>query len=219
MEQEHNREFPIVEFPLRGLWKAIRSPGHHRYAYDFAALKHEESGLFSVSTLRACLGDASAEHSYSWGAPVFAPVDGSVAVACDGWPDNLRLSVLKDFITVFARGVFRPVRKEDLRPFAGNHIVIASRAGYVLLAHLRRGSLKVTSQQHVECGQQIAAVGNSGNTVAPHLHFQINTGPDLLGSPIVKFGFASYERLTESGWVRANDIPPHKGWLLRCDPK
>ena len=33
--------------------------------------------------------------------------------------------------------------------------------------------------ERVRVGQQIAAVGDSGNSLAPHLHFQVQANPDF----------------------------------------
>lgn len=62
-------------------------------------------------------------------------------------------------------------------------------AGY---AHLQKGSLRVKPGDHVKAGQVIALLGNTGNSNAPHLHFQLMSGPSLIGSdgiPYVIDGF------------------------------
>jgi murein DD-endopeptidase MepM/ murein hydrolase activator NlpD len=61
----------------------------------------------------------------------------------------------------------------------GNHVVleIAPRR-YVLLAHLRAGSLRVKPGDQVVCGQPLAECGNSGNTSEPHVHMQVQDGPE-----------------------------------------
>ena len=42
--------------------------------------------------------------------------------------------------------------------------------------------LGVHTGHRVKRGQVIARVGNSGNTLAPHLHFHVMDGPSRLGS-------------------------------------
>ena len=89
-----------------------------------------------------------------WGHPVLAPCEGVVVKAVDGVQDN------------GAYGQHRPYG-------VGNQVVI--RAGgdaYVVLGHLRRGSLRVTEGDFVQPGQVLGAVGNSGWTERPHLHVQ-----------------------------------------------
>ena len=40
----------------------------------------------------------------------------------------------------------------------------------VELAHLQKGSIRVTIGARLSIGQPVALVGNSGNTTEPHLH-------------------------------------------------
>lgn len=58
-------------------------------------------------------------------------------------------------------------------PF-GNYVVIKHNdSTYSLYAHLKPGSIIVKEGQKVKAGQKIGAVGNSGNSTEPHLHFQL----------------------------------------------
>ncbi|MFR9674675.1 peptidoglycan DD-metalloendopeptidase family protein [Streptomyces sp. TR06-5] len=64
----------------------------------------------------------------------------------------------------------------------GNQIVIQHDDGrYSQYGHL--SSLSVSAGQRVEAGQAIGAVGTTGNSTGPHLHFEVRTGPDY-GSDI-----------------------------------
>ena len=55
----------------------------------------------------------------------------------------------------------------------GNHVVVRGDDGTcVVLAHLRRGSVRVRRGDLVEPGQVVAECGNSGNSSEPHLHIQ-----------------------------------------------
>jgi len=46
-----------------------------------------------------------------------------------------------------------------------------------MYAHLKRGSVKVKAGDTVKSGQQIAEVGNTGNSPIPHLHFHLQNSP------------------------------------------
>lgn len=94
-----------------------------------------------------------------WERPLHAPCDGVVAEAKDEVEDNA------------AFGHHRPYG-------VGNQVVI--RAGsdvYIVLGHMRHGSLSVTAGDSVRAGQKIGLVGNSGWTERPHLHMQAMRSP------------------------------------------
>lgn len=61
----------------------------------------------------------------------------------------------------------------------GNHVVIDHGNGeFSLVAHMMAGSLAVTQGQRVAQGDPIGRLGNSGASFAPHVHFQLQDGPD-----------------------------------------
>jgi murein DD-endopeptidase MepM/ murein hydrolase activator NlpD len=90
---------------------------------------------------------------------------------------------------------------------AGNYIIIDHGAGeYSLYAHLQTGSVRVKLGDKVRSGQPIGKLGSSGNSTAPHLHFQVcdRAAPlDCAGIPIVFSGielpFGDYPRPLQSG--------------------
>src|SRR5690606_3865299 len=62
---------------------------------------------------------------------------------------------------------------------AGNHVVIEVAGGHVvLLAHLRRGSLRVHPGRRVSAGDVVGECGNSGNSTEPHVHVQVSDRVD-----------------------------------------
>jgi len=46
--------------------------------------------------------------------------------------------------------------------------------------------------QRVKVGQTIGLLGNSGNSNAPHLHFQLMDGPSPLGAEGIPYTFSSF---------------------------
>jgi murein DD-endopeptidase MepM/ murein hydrolase activator NlpD len=64
---------------------------------------------------------------------------------------------------------------------------------YAVLAHLRRGSLRVAKGQRVRAGQQVAECGNSGNSTEPHLHLQLMDHHSVLFGAGLPFRLASFE--------------------------
>lgn len=60
----------------------------------------------------------------------------------------------------------------------GNHLIIDHGNGeFSLVAHLMAGSLAVREGERVTQGQRIGALGNSGDSFAPHVHHQLQDGP------------------------------------------
>lgn len=91
-----------------------------------------------------------------FGEPIYAPCTGTIQEAQDGSPD------------------MTPPAGDRLN---GNTIIIHCEAGsYVIMHHLRRGSVNVKRGDHVTTGEQVGAVGNSGNSTGPHLHIHAQVG-------------------------------------------
>ena len=89
-----------------------------------------------------------------YGIPVVAPADGVITSAHDGEPDMLP-----------------GVLSNNLDAPAGNFVAIQLETGtYLLIAHLKPGSVSVVVGDTVEEGQVIGECGNSGNTSEPHIH-------------------------------------------------
>jgi hypothetical protein len=153
-----------IDPPLAGEWATVaggRSTllSHHysapfvRDALDFVQL--DEDG-------RGYQGDPKrAESWYGFGEPVLAPAEGTVVSVSDVHPDE-------------------PIGKTGLTPSYGNHVLlqIADRR-YAVMGHLEQGSARVSEGDRVRLGQQIAAVGDSGDSLWPHLHIHVQEGPDL----------------------------------------
>ena len=108
------------------------------------------------------------EDYFIFGEPVYAPCAGVVARAGDGIPDR------------------DPVRLE-LRPPAGNFVLLDCENAQVLLAHLMQGSVEVMTGERVEAGQPLGRVGNSGYSTEPHLHLHVqahSAGGDFDTAPL-----------------------------------
>jgi hypothetical protein len=206
-----------VAFPLRGEWTALHTPAERipshgtdyfgqRYAFDFARLIGPYMKAYGKPIWQHLCGRVTAEDCYGWGQPVLAPFAGEVIAARDGWPDRERLNLLRDLFTTsfFARDA----TSQDYRPLTGNYVLLAGNLGVALLAHLRRGSLKVREAQRVNEGEFVAAVGNSGNSTTPHLHFHMMDGPDPFKARGLMCKFRRYERFRGGAWEEVFDSIP-----------
>jgi murein DD-endopeptidase MepM/ murein hydrolase activator NlpD len=196
---------PSIASPVRGgPWVAIRGPsnssGHRlslvtldggvrvpqRFAIDWAKLGADG---------RLYQGDSSANTAWhGYGDTVYAAAAGRVVIARDGMPDN----------TAFAPPSPDVV---DARDAPGNVVVIEIGDGrFASYAHLAPGSLRATVGDDVAEGQAIGTIGNSGNSLAPHLHFQVSDAAELLageGAPFVVREFELIGRVTSLGALLA----------------
>ena len=140
------------------------------FAYDFVRLGPEGHTYSSA-------GKRNDDH-FSFGEAVVAPAGGTVAFVRDDLPDQPPGQALhaEDLAGQAAR-------------VAGNTVVIAH--GYdefSFMGHLKAGSVQVQVGQMVKRGHRIAAVGNSGHSPGPHLHYHLQNGPNLFvdrGLPVL----------------------------------
>lgn len=156
-----------------GLWAA------ERFAIDYVQLQ-PDARLFS--------GDRANVASYAYyGATVHAVSDGPVVAVVDDQPDQVP--------GVNPTGL-------RLEQYGGNYIVQDIGGGnYAFYAHLKPGSIQVKVGDALTADQTIAQLGNSGNSSAPHLHFQVMSSPDPLvsdGLPFVLTGFRLVNRLASA---------------------
>ncbi|MFG6160029.1 M23 family metallopeptidase [Halomonas sp. 1390] len=88
-----------------------------------------------------------------FGEKLYSPCQGAILKVRDSLPDN-------------------PPGNPDTNHPEGNYIVLQCLMGDILMAHLRRGSIEVAPGDTVATGQLLAEIGNSGNTLEPHLHIE-----------------------------------------------
>ena len=114
--------------------------------------------------------------------------------------------------------LFRPDR-HDIKNLVGNHIIIrCEEATYALLAHLQKGSIEVTEGQHIRKGDFLGRVGHSGNSTAPHLHFQLMDSPDLYGAKGIPCAFKQYMICKNGTWSLAENGIPSDKERISCHP-
>lgn len=95
---------------------------------------------------------------------------------------------------------------------AGNYIIIECADNiYAGLVHLQTGSIQVSVGQRVKKGEVIGRVGHSGNSFAPHLHFQLMDSSDIATANGLPFAFEQYEIFKNGLWEKVNNgIPTNK---------
>lgn len=202
----------LLQLPFRGRWMARNSParrvpshGTHlfgtTFAIDFIAV--DERGRSGPRDWRSLLATEPPERFVGFGTPIFAPVAGTVVAVHDGEPDHeARRSQLA--LVPYALGQAARARGGPAA-IAGNHVVVAPtpRGPFVLLAHLRSGSVRVRPGDVVTAGTVIGHCGNSGNSTQPHVHVQATNSldwPRACGLPIA-FHRGPGELTTDPGWL------------------
>lgn len=149
----------------------VRIPG--RYAIDFVRL--DDAG-------RITTGDPdSARDALGYGATVLAVADGTIVGLRDDVPESALISRNPD---------------HPLGEGAGNYIALRLTGGQIAFyEHLRPGSLLVRAGDKVRRGQPIGALGFTGDTTGPHLHFHLADGNSLLGAEGIPFTFDRFALL------------------------
>ena len=105
-----------------------------------------------------------------WGRPIVAPAAGEVVVSRSDRPDqpDPEKSDPAFYASEFPQG-----------GDPGNHVVVQHGHGeYSMIAHFQAGSLLVRTGDRVTQGQPLGKLGSSGDTVTPHVHYQLQDGPD-----------------------------------------
>lgn len=156
---------------------------NQQYAYD----------LLKVAQGKSFKGDPDKNESYfAFGQPILAPCDGTVVLAIDGVPDN-------------TPGELNPVHK------TGNTLVLRTAAGeYILLAHLKEGSVEVEKGQGVRQGDLLALCGNSGNSTEAHLHLQLQNTRDIHKATGARLFF---EQIRVNGEIKKDYIPVKEDFI------
>lgn len=215
----------IVEFPLRGEWLSPNTPGKKipshgtnklgtRYAYDFIQVDWKRKGLpaYRVSLPQYLLFGVPLNEYYCWGQEVYAPCDGIVVQAKDGYKERERTNLLADMSHAYKIAHYFNPKKDDIQSVAGNYIIMkCGDQVYAALVHLQTESIRVSVGQSVKKGEVIGRVGHSGNSYMPHLHFQLMDSCDMSTANGLPCAFEQYEVFQNGEWKKVvNGIPTDK---------
>lgn len=127
-------------------------------------------------------GDPSKNANWTpYGASVLAVAEGRVVQIQDGIPENDPTADTKAV----------PI---TLTTVGGNYLILDLGDGrFAFYAHLQPGSFTVRPGEHVRRGQELARLGNSGQSDAPHLHLHIMDAPSPLAAEGLPLIFESFD--------------------------
>lgn len=101
----------------------------------------------------------------------------------------------------------------------GNSIILdLGEQRYALYAHLQPGSIKVRRGEKVHLGQVLGLVGDTGNSIVPHLHFQVTDRPSSLASNGLPYAISDFEMTGKSPGTEAFDQAESNGTPLPVTP-
>jgi hypothetical protein len=164
-----------------------------RYAVDWEQLDSNQRIYEGTQELK----------SYTiFGKPVLAVADATVVGLTDGLPEQTpgKFPAIISLDEADGNSVILDLGEHDL----GKH-------RYAMYAHMQPGSIKVRLHDHVKRGQVIGLVGNSGNSVAPHLHFQVMDGVFSLASNGLPYEIDEFQVTGKTPGTEAFDDAESKG--------
>lgn len=173
-------------FPFRGPgvvgqdW--ITNGGHGGYApvilTDFAI---DVRGLDQNGAETKNDSDENAA-AVGWGREIIAPAAGTVTYARNDIPDNPHMGE-PDMKTYAAL-------HDPIMAALGNCVIIDhGNSEYSVMMHMQQGSVTVKVGDRVAAGQVIGRLGNSGGAFGPHLHYQLQSGPQPARDQTLPFKF------------------------------
>ena len=188
--------------PLSGQWLMQAIPGvqsHHRFnpstefAVDFFKLGPDGHVVH---------GDKLDANNFpGYGASVTAAADGTVvAVIADQVQDRPALvkrpeETLSGYYKRVDEFHMSQMRKNFRAANSGNLVTLRHEAGgvvkYSSYGHLKSGSVRVKVGDAVKQGQVIGEVGDTGDSAAVHLHFQVNACADAFTCMSLPVAFAN----------------------------
>ena len=175
-------------FPFKGkgvvLQAGAANGGHRNRSGQFAIDAMGTDAAWSV----CAPGDGKTNSDYpGWGRELIAPAAG-VVVALRGDRPDQPVGDTSD------PAYFAPEFQKQGGGDPGNHLVIDHGHGeFSLLAHFMAGSLRVAKGDRVAQGQVLGKLGHSGDTNAPHLHYQLQAGPDWENADALPCRFANVD--------------------------
>lgn len=173
-------------FPFKGkgvvLQAGAANGGHRNRSGQFALDAMGVDAAWSV----CAPGDGKKNSDYpGWRRDLIAPAAGVVVALRSDRPDQ---PVGDTSDPAYFAPEYRALGGGD----PGNHLVIDHGHGeFSMIAHFMAGTLRVAKGDRVAQGQVLGKLGHSGDTDAPHVHYQLQSGPDWENADALPCRFAN----------------------------
>ena len=218
----------VVDLPLSGEWTAVHSPADRvpshgtplwaqSYAFDFLRLHPGTKRFHCRSHLRHVSTGVALSDCDGFGSVVLSAFPGTVIRADDTTIDTEPVHLVRDVARVL-RNAVRPRGWPEPWLMCGNHVILRHRDRmdlYALYAHLRHSSVMVAVGDEVDAGAPLGEVGHTGNSTAPHLHFQLMSTADPTTAEPIPCAFRRYERLDDGTWMLEHHGIPSRRAAIR----
>lgn len=159
-------------FPFRGkgiiLQAGVTNGGHRNRSGQFALDGFALNDTYGVMD-RPGPGNSPSEYT-GWGRTIISPADGAIVHSRNDRPDqpDANTSDPRYYAPEFPNG-------GDV----GNHVVIDhGNNEFSMIAHFQSGSVLVRQGDRVRQGDPLGRLGASGDAAGPHVHYQLQAGPD-----------------------------------------
>jgi murein DD-endopeptidase len=184
---------PRLRAPLRGSsWVAFNAlfNENHRRAFNPVDGKERIAERFAIDWMRLgpdgrlFHGDSGINANfYSYGEEVIAVADGRISDLKDDLAENVGSNEISN-------------RKVTLDNIVGNYLIVDLGKGcFALYAHLQPHSFRIKLGDNVKAGEVLALLGNSGNSDAPHLHFQLMNANSPLAAEGIPYELEAFTQL------------------------
>ena len=185
----------LIAAPVKGSYYLFSNQSTMAYHYWYAAFTAGEIYTSEKFAFDLTRGNALWENTfagdprsiasyYAYGDPLYAVAAGKVLKVVDGRIENS------------GDAQDAPLLYNDA--YYGNYLILDIGGGcYAAYMHCKPHTFLVAVGDTVTEGQQLASLGNSGNSTEPHLHFQVNDKADAAFSHGLPFIFKSYTKLGE----------------------
>ncbi|MEI7829305.1 MAG: M23 family metallopeptidase [Prolixibacteraceae bacterium] len=185
----------LISSPHKGKYWIYHNQSSLDYHYWYAAFIEGSiytSEKFAFDTQQtdekmvdASLGDPKKNESYfNYKDTLYAVASGKVIHLADGRPEN--------------SGDARDMPLKTADEYAGNYLILdIGGSCYAVYAHCVPNKFVVKVGDTVSEGQPLGLCGNSGNSMCPHLHFQLIDKPDFYYSQGLPFVFKEYTKIGE----------------------